>query len=224
MASEENAQLEDWLRRLDQGEIDDATTRQMAQHIARRGGFDRLSQVFDEARLDAVRPMAYPRVNVQRAFGTRLAWPTEMLTAALAQARQWVADAAGAVFVLLKNVSDAPSPGLVLSTRSEARSNRLMATRIQDEAAQRQIEMDAYATDEKTCSVEVGVFPIDESLELVGIEVILRWGEVERQAQTNAYGIATFADVPRDQLAQIVIRVAPAPSTPSTPSTGVADE
>ncbi|MFQ5340106.1 MAG: hypothetical protein ACE5F6_01020 [Anaerolineae bacterium] len=178
------------------------------------------AQVYEwvvESLADAV-PVSetYPAFDLP--FEAQPSWSEDVVQRAVEQGRQWVQDAVGAVYVLFgpglqatSRVHRGGQPAVAWATKSAEPGTLLYQAALGEEAAPGwEIEVSAFAGDEKTSQIEVAVYqPGIPDAELAGVPVALRYEEVTETAETDAGGVVEFAGLPTAKLDQVVVRIEP---------------
>lgn len=171
--------------------------------------YDQISELVRASRADAV-PVAdsYPEFDLSTATATSLTG--DVVQDALDRGRQWVRDAAGALYVLFgPGLQTRPTPAW--ATKSAQPGTLLYQVTLgAEETAGWEVEVLVFAEDDETCNIEVALYrPGANDTDLVQIPIALRYGDVVRTRTTDAGGVAEFDRVPTTSLEDVVIRVEP---------------
>jgi len=173
------------------------------------GAYTQVYEWVVESLADAV-PVSETYPAFELPFEAQPSWAKEVVQQAVEQGRQWVQDALGAVYVLF-GPGIQRQPAVAWATKSAEPGALLYQATLGEEAAPGwEIEVSAFAADEKTSRIEVSVYrPGVPEAELDGIPVTLRYEEVSATAETDAGGVAEFAGLPTAKLDQVVVRIEP---------------
>ncbi len=173
------------------------------------GAYTQVYEWVVESLADAV-PVSETYPAFELPFLSQPSWAEEVVQRAVEQGRQWVQDALGAVYVLF-GPGLQTQPAVAWATKSaEPGTSPYQATQGEEAAPGWEIEVSAFAEDEKTSRIEVAVYrPGIPDAELAGIPVTLRYEKVSATAETDAGGVAEFAGISTAKLDQVVVRVEP---------------
>jgi hypothetical protein len=214
--------LSEWWADLQQGRAGGANRRKVAEYLHHHGFANLEQSLIDSAKVDertletwlgeSFAPDApvitvYPQPDLSF-LDRQPAWIT-LLRAAFQQGRTWLHDSGGALCFAVSISFSGPS--FAAATKSTHPAQQLFRYELPQQPGQLwEIEVAGFAQDEATFRLEIALLKPDEpNAELAGVPVSVVVGEETITQTSDLGGVVLFADLPKANFDQILIRIAP---------------
>lgn len=130
---------------------------------------------------------------------------------AMEQGQEWVRDGLGSISIPLGLGLQTQAVTLVTKSKSDVDADGLLYQKTIDEkidGAEWQIVVSAFAESDARCRVDVSLFNLDEpTAELEPMLITLHINDILESTETDTDGLATFGNVPRERLDQVMVTI-----------------